>query len=62
MFLYGVKKVRDAHFTIYIQAAVPRQKLEILRLGNFFRSHFLLAVATSNRNCFKTPKELLEKF
>ena len=45
-FLYGVKQERDAHFTIYFQAAVPGHNLEILRLGNFFRSHFLLAEAT----------------
>ena len=59
MFVWS-KKERDAHFTIYPQAAVPGNKLEIL--GNFFWSHFLLAVATSNRNCFKTLEDLLEKF
>ena len=55
------KKERDTRSANYPQAAVPGHKLEILRLGNFFRSHFLLAEATINKKCFKTPEELLEK-
>ena len=61
-FLYGVKQERDAHFTIYFQAAVPGQKLEILHLGNFFRSHFLMAVSTINKIALKPLRSCLKNF